>query len=203
MNWLKRKLGVGQRGVDSPYLQLIHAMAERQMSNVNSPDHYTQGYMEAIYVIAQVLGAEGFKAFCMGNYLKYQMRAAHKNGQEDIDKAAVYLDWATNGLPEPVNNRLPKPVVYPTTPWKANLAEVRETMLAILNPLGQQKFHMDHLSAIPLNPIGFKLNCIVVNIPFNEKFTISLNVENFTTSAMVTDILIRELKIKYPQGPWQ
>jgi len=77
------------------------------MSNVNSPNHYTQGYIEAIYAIEQVLGKDGFKAFCMGNYLKYKMRAEHKGKDEDLKKAEVYLGWAVNGLPAPVNGRIP------------------------------------------------------------------------------------------------
>lgn len=78
------------------------------MNAVASPSHYVQGHIEAIYAIEQVLGVEGFKAFCMGNYLKYKMRHEHKNGKEDLDKAQTYLDWAVNGLPAPVNNRVPK-----------------------------------------------------------------------------------------------
>lgn len=78
------------------------------MSNVESPSHYVQGYMEVIYEIRDILGAEGFKAFCMGNWIKYNARATHKNGAEDIAKAQQYLEWATNGLPKPVNNRVPR-----------------------------------------------------------------------------------------------
>lgn len=79
--------------------------------NVSSPSHYQQGYIESIYAIHQVLGDEGFKAFCIGNYLKYKMRHAHKNGEEDLKKAEVYLGWATNGLPKPVNGKLPEPPI--------------------------------------------------------------------------------------------
>ncbi len=77
------------------------------MNNVNSPSHYTQGYIEAIYAIEQVLGKDGFKAFCIGNYLKYKMRAEHKGKDEDLKKAEVYLGWAVNGLPAPVDGRIP------------------------------------------------------------------------------------------------
>lgn len=68
---------------------------------VASPEHYTQGWLETIYTIRQVLGAEGFKAFCLGNWIKYKERHGHKNGEEDLKKAEQYLHWATNGLPEP------------------------------------------------------------------------------------------------------
>lgn len=77
-------------------------------NNVESPSHYTQGYLETIYVIEQVLGPEGFKAFCMGNWIKYKDRHTKKNGQEDLDKAQQYLEWAQNGLPKPVNGMYPR-----------------------------------------------------------------------------------------------
>lgn len=76
--------------------------------NVNSPEHYTNGHVETIYAIENVLGPEGFKAYCMGNYMKYMARHRKKNGEEDLKKAGVYLGWAANGLPAPVNGKLPK-----------------------------------------------------------------------------------------------
>jgi hypothetical protein len=76
--------------------------------NVLSPKHYTQGHLETIYVIEQVLGKEGFKAFCMGNYIKYKERHAFKNGAEDLAKAEQYLTWAVNGLPEPIDGKVPR-----------------------------------------------------------------------------------------------
>ena len=79
------------------------------MSNVESPQHYTQGFFETIYEIRDVLGHEGFKAFCMGNYIKYNARAQHKGlRSEDLAKADQYLDWAVNGLPAPVDGRVPR-----------------------------------------------------------------------------------------------
>lgn len=82
--------------------------ARLTMSNVESPMHYTQGHLEVIYVIEQVLGKEGFKAFCLGNWIKYKTRHEHKNGVEDLAKAEQYLAWATEGLPAPVNGRVPR-----------------------------------------------------------------------------------------------
>lgn len=76
--------------------------------NVQSPKHYTSGRLETIYQIADALGPEGFKAYCLGNVMKYTGRHAGKNGDEDLKKAQVYLEWAINGLPEPVNGRVPR-----------------------------------------------------------------------------------------------
>ena len=68
--------------------------------NVHKPQHYQQGHVEVIYAIEQTLGPEGFKAYCMGNWIKYKSRAAFKgNTEEDLKKAEVYLSWAVNGLP--------------------------------------------------------------------------------------------------------
>lgn len=68
------------------------------MSAVDSPAHYQQGHIETIYAIEQTLGPEGFKAYCMGNWMKYIARHQYKNG-EDLAKANKYLEWAANGLP--------------------------------------------------------------------------------------------------------
>lgn len=66
-----------------------------QTDSVKSPDHYKlEGLeIESIDVIKAVLGSDGFKAFCIGNALKYLIRAEKKGGREDYKKARVYLDW--------------------------------------------------------------------------------------------------------------
>lgn len=86
----------------------VAGIANDDRDNVNSPKHYTSGHVETIYAIENVLGKEGFKAYCMGNYMKYMARHQLKNGEEDLKKAQVYLKWYTDGLPAPVNGKLPK-----------------------------------------------------------------------------------------------
>lgn len=71
----------------------------KSTDNVNHPSHYTQGHCETIYEIYDILGPEGFKSYCLGNWIKYKSRAQYKNGDEDLKKADVYLEWATKGLP--------------------------------------------------------------------------------------------------------
>ena len=66
--------------------------------NVNQPAHYQVGGIEAIDYIAAKLG-DGFRAYCVGNVLKYASRWQAKNGVEDLRKASVYLCWAINGNP--------------------------------------------------------------------------------------------------------
>ena len=67
---------------------------------INSPAHYTAGGIEAIDYIRAKLGPDGFRAYCLGNVLKYVSREAGKGGTEDLRKAAVYLGWAIAGEPE-------------------------------------------------------------------------------------------------------
>ena len=59
---------------------------------VISPSHYTQGRTEALDVILDTLGKPGYEAYCLGNTLKYLLRARHKGkNQEDFRKAHFYL----------------------------------------------------------------------------------------------------------------
>src|ERR1700743_412735 len=76
---------------------------------VNSPKHYTKGFVETIYAIAEALGPVGFKAFCIGNAIKYYSREGHKNdANEDRAKGDQYLNGAGTALPLPINGFLPR-----------------------------------------------------------------------------------------------
>lgn len=67
---------------------------ENKIDNVNNPNHYKLDCgVESIEIIKRVLGLKGFVAFCLGNILKYLIRAEKKNGKEDYKKAAKYLEW--------------------------------------------------------------------------------------------------------------
>lgn len=76
----------------------MHILGVRD-SAVHAPKHYALGSLgcEAIDVIQASLGPEGFKAYCLGNVLKYTLRHDKKNGKEDLEKALKYLEWAING----------------------------------------------------------------------------------------------------------
>lgn len=63
------------------------------IDNVNHPSHYTHGKIETIDKIEDVLGLEGFQAYCVGNAIKYLDRYKLKNGFEDIKKAKRYLEF--------------------------------------------------------------------------------------------------------------
>lgn len=69
-------------------------------SAVHHPAHYTKGGIETIDFIRAKLGAEGFRAYCLGNCYKYMTRHEHKNGLEDLKKAQVYLNWMVESYEE-------------------------------------------------------------------------------------------------------
>jgi hypothetical protein len=59
---------------------------------VNSPSHYTQGSIECIDAIDEVVKhLDGMEAMCTGNAIKYLWRWKHKNGTEDLKKAIWYI----------------------------------------------------------------------------------------------------------------
>lgn len=76
---------------------------------VQRPAHYNTGDIEVIDYIRDKLTADGFRAYCIGNVLKYISRYDKKGAPlEDLQKAQVYLGWAvetfgsnTKAEPEP------------------------------------------------------------------------------------------------------
>ena len=69
-------------------------MENKNIDNINNPNHYKLSCgVESIEIIKRVLGLRGFVAFCLGNILKYLIRAEKKNGKEDYKKAVKYLEW--------------------------------------------------------------------------------------------------------------
>lgn len=67
---------------------------------INNPKHYIIEGLEpyqGIDVVKSVLGKVGFKSFCIGNALKYIVRAEKKNGLEDYKKAKKYVEWIIEG----------------------------------------------------------------------------------------------------------
>lgn len=60
---------------------------------VDHPDHYTTGGIEAIDYLRAKLTPEEFRGFLLGNCLKYLSRAGRKGDRAvDLEKAAWYLD---------------------------------------------------------------------------------------------------------------
>ena len=61
--------------------------------HVHHPNHYTQGGIESIQAIEASMSPSGFQDYCKGNVMKYLWRWRDKGGIEDLEKAAVYLNW--------------------------------------------------------------------------------------------------------------
>lgn len=60
---------------------------------VNHPPHYQSPKgIESIDAIEAALTPEEFRGFCKGNALKYCWREKHKGGDQDLAKAAWYLN---------------------------------------------------------------------------------------------------------------
>ena len=66
---------------------------------IKSPSHYKLDGLgiESIDIIKERLSKDGFKAFCVGNVIKYILRAEKKNGLEDYKKSRQYLNWIIEG----------------------------------------------------------------------------------------------------------
>lgn len=78
--------------------------SESAMDNINHPPHYNTGGVECIEYIKQVLGTEGYIAYCRGNAMKYQHRAAYKGKfVEDLAKGEWYMREAAKAAAELAN----------------------------------------------------------------------------------------------------
>lgn len=62
---------------------------------VNHPPHYTAAGIECIDAIEAALTPEEFRGFIKGNAMKYCWREKHKGGDQDLAKAAWYLNRLT------------------------------------------------------------------------------------------------------------
>ncbi|WQY99984.1 hypothetical protein [Klebsiella phage KP-PHA-Meh] len=76
------------------FFQLFHSKSGAVLDSVNSPRHY-QFFpdLEAIEVIARSMTQEQFYGYCLGNRLKYRLRAGNKDKlEQDIAKSDKYLE---------------------------------------------------------------------------------------------------------------
>lgn len=75
---------------------LFDVCKKHEMDTTVTPKHYElDGIDVPVIDIVKAITNEykGFDAFCIGNVAKYVIRAAKKNGKEDLQKAQVYLKW--------------------------------------------------------------------------------------------------------------
>ena len=72
------------------YRVVSEAPKPDQPDMVNNPPHYTDGGIETIDYLEAKLGPDGFRAFCIGNALKYVSRAGKKADlKQDLSKAIL------------------------------------------------------------------------------------------------------------------
>jgi NTP pyrophosphatase (non-canonical NTP hydrolase) len=71
---------------------VAEAAEELEADMVNHPVHYNTGKIEVIEIIKDQLTEEEFRGYIKANVLKYITRERHKNGLEDLKKAAWYLN---------------------------------------------------------------------------------------------------------------
>jgi hypothetical protein len=81
-----------EREAHDAWLSSMALAAPPQPDPVNHPTHYTDGGIETIDYLEAKLGPDGFRAFCLGNALKYVSRAGKKGDlKQDLSKAIWYL----------------------------------------------------------------------------------------------------------------
>ena len=71
----------------------IFCIEVRKSSAVDKPAHYTSGAIECIDAIRSALTPDEFRGYCKGNIMKYVWRERLKNQDQDLQKAAKYLEW--------------------------------------------------------------------------------------------------------------
>lgn len=81
---------IGQNGGDGLHYGSC-AVLGPAMDNVSKPKHYKLIDCEAIDMIADALSKEEFHGYCLGNVMKYRLRAGKKgDALEDLAKADEY-----------------------------------------------------------------------------------------------------------------
>lgn len=97
----QEKLKVRNRDLEEYWFKLQQTPMADDKDMVNSPAHYTQGDIECIDAIAEVVkDLDGMEAMCTGNAIKYLWRWKHKNGVEDLKKAQWYLQRMIDNFEE-------------------------------------------------------------------------------------------------------
>ena len=80
--------------IEKYYAEVLHPakVVHGENDPVNHPSHYTKGCVECIDAMEAAFGIEIVQHFCVCNAFKYVFRHLNKNGLEDINKAAWYLN---------------------------------------------------------------------------------------------------------------
>jgi hypothetical protein len=76
----------------TPLIEEIPKGLAKPVSSVEAPTHYHKYQMDTLGFLEKGFAPEVLKGFLIGNVIKYIQRFEHKNGLEDIEKAANYLN---------------------------------------------------------------------------------------------------------------
>lgn len=101
-SWHKESEGIVCAAYPQDSLYSMLEPTSTPYNTVSKPEHYNHGEgIECIEYIKQVLGPEGFIAYCRGNLMKYNHRAMYKGKPtEDLEKAEQYLKWSIETIKE-------------------------------------------------------------------------------------------------------
>ena len=91
--------GMSDHKIEELY-NLVFEGVTTSYDTVTCPEHYTKTSIECIDAMIETQGKEAVKAFCICNAFKYIWRHNLKNGDEDIKKAAWYLNKAVELMGE-------------------------------------------------------------------------------------------------------
>lgn len=85
------------RDYEKSMVEAVLPKVETTKDDVKSPSHYALfDDVEAIEIIARSMTVEQFKGYCLGNILKYRLRAGKKSElatmQKDLSKADFYKE---------------------------------------------------------------------------------------------------------------
>jgi hypothetical protein len=88
---------VDEQAARKPSITLSdYVRMESEHEAITSPSHYKvcEG-LEVVDMLRAVLTPEQFRGYCLGNLIKYRMRAGKKtmSPMEDLGKAHVYETW--------------------------------------------------------------------------------------------------------------
>jgi hypothetical protein len=74
---------------------------DEQQDMVNSPPHYTQGDIECIDAIKEMLNEDQYRGYLRGTVIKYLWRLDYKKKpRQDSEKAQYYLNKLVEQLQE-------------------------------------------------------------------------------------------------------
>lgn len=81
--------------------------SKKEDGTARSASHYQHGTKEPIEIMQDYFTAEMMHGFCLGNVLKYALRARFKGSElKDIEKMAQYAKWDVQVLKgEKINPR--------------------------------------------------------------------------------------------------